>query len=150
MGELLWVFGLLPIEVSPKLAPPLPVAVRICVREPWIVYPPSVWIADDPSWLKRGDADWHVFDDRQVCYELSVRWSEHFIRLLKLRTPGLEGLAAQWLTRSTAYLLQVHYVCSLFGIDEWPEKVAPSWAHNFETALEQYREERLANHLKIA
>lgn len=148
IGDCLWVFGLLPIAVSSPLEPPSPIRVRIHIQEDWIVHPPRIWIAEKRSWLKPVP-DWHVFPDRQVCYEFGLRWSEHFIRLLKTGIRERHDLAAQWITRATSYLLQVHYVCAEYGIELWPEKVVPSWAHGYQDALQQYEPERVANALNL-
>lgn len=141
LGEYVWVVGRLPIEVSAAGSPgPLPIPIRIGITDNWDVVLPSVLIADRPAWLKC-NADWHVFSHGQACYEFRQRWIDHFSLLIKSGEKDVYDYAAQWITRATSHLLQVHFICHKFQIKTWPEDVVPSWKHKPEDAQVQYDEE---------
>jgi hypothetical protein len=145
LGGCLWVLGRLPIEVAPEVGVgPSPIPVQIRITEDWIGNPPRIWIADRPAWLKR-NPDWHIFSWGEACYEFRPRWTKHFIEIVEAGEQDVFKYAAQWLTRATSHLLQVHFVCHKFGLTTWPEDIVPSWKHHPKDAQLQYEEERRMN-----
>ncbi|MFM2196597.1 MAG: hypothetical protein RLZZ505_29 [Verrucomicrobiota bacterium] len=141
LGRLRFVNGALSVQLSPKLGiKSLSVPVRVTLTDHWIDFLPQITVMSAFSWLK-ADIDWHVYSNRRVCFELDCRWTEHFEALRCNGLVDLEHLAAQWLTRSTAYILHVHYTCAKLGIEEWPEDLAPAWPHG-KPAIDLYNREK--------
>jgi hypothetical protein len=138
-----WVCGALSIPTFPQrpgAAVPVPITVE--VTESWTRHIPKVTLAERPMWLKTG-ADWHVFANGWVCFELPERWCDHILNLLDLGVGDIPELASQWITRATAHILHVHYVCHHTGRKAWPPSI-PAWKHGDEGRLEYKREKESA------
>jgi len=139
-NDVAFLTGVLKVEVDPRLSrSAITVPVRIAIKDFWIE-PPRIWVIENLPWLKAGDADWHVYADKMICYELHDRWICHLTRLMNSGGQDLSAIAAQWLIRSAAHVLHVHYTCHRLGIDQWPEEEAPTWPHG-QPAAELYHRE---------
>lgn len=121
--------GVLGVDVDPRLSNrPLFIPVRIMVCEFWVEIPPWITVMENFPWLKSG-ADWHMYSDRSVCYELKRRWKDHLAELREKGEEDLADLAAQWILNGTRQVLHVHFTCHKLGMKEWPEEIAPTWPH---------------------
>lgn len=105
----------------------IPVPIRVELSDVWIGQIPQVFLAERPKWLQTG-LDWHVLENKWVCYELPNRWQDHLIGLLKTGARNIDELAAQWVIRATAHVLHVNYVCHRTGRKSWPTAI-PFWQH---------------------
>jgi hypothetical protein len=103
--------------------------IRFWVGNDWIKTPPTVILAEMPSWLKVGD-EWHINERLDVCYEFPGKWTSHFETLKEARVnEDLSDLAAQWILNGTTHVLSVNYKCHLMGRTSWPDFI-PFWPHS--------------------
>lgn len=81
------------------------------------------------SWIRRGDMDWHAYDDGSLCVEVALRWRDE---IAKVATTHSEAqtlcFAAEYLLNSAAWLITRHRYALENGLKKWPT-TWPYWAH---------------------
>ncbi len=137
-----WVSGVLRVPTSPDESNrSLPVPVIVELTDIWPRSIPKLSLSEHPYWLRTG-ADWHIFDSGWVCFEHPEQWRDHMTTLINSDQENIQNLAAQWITRATAHILHVHYVCHQTGRTSWPQTI-PAWKHG-EEGTQEYRMEKAA------
>lgn len=106
------------------------------VDHTWTEIPPRV-ICHEP-WIKRGDPDWHIHYDGELCFELPIRWKRQVTEIVELHTDGTAAeYACNWLLNSARSLLSRHLFASRNAIARWPT-AWEYWAHQRPAAEAQY------------
>ena len=90
------------------------------------------------KWIKKGDLDWHIYPDGELCYELPERW-ENTLKLLKNKITFQESIeyAILWCINSSRDLLYKHLLAFRYDIDIWP-KEWDYWGHGM-LGIREYR-----------
>lgn len=97
------------------------------VHEQWHVVQPRVWCYE--PWFRRGNIDWHSYQDGSLCWELDDQWRVHLRQAAEeLTATDLATHAAEYLLNSTRSLLQRHLTGHQLGLVEWPREWE-CWAH---------------------
>ena len=93
----------------------------------WIDTMPIV-CCEEP-WLKKMGADWHVYKNGVLCFELDLRWKDQVARAVQEHgTMHGAAYAATWCLNSSRWLLYRHHYAHVHNIHQWP-KEWPSWRH---------------------
>jgi hypothetical protein len=111
----------------------------------WLWEMPEI-VCSEP-WIIRGQADWHINANGEMCSEFDVKWQKHLAELVERYTYGLTAeYATEWLVNSTRSLLQRHLVAYRTGLTEWADDW-DFWAHARDVAERQFiHEEIRRNH----
>lgn len=107
---------------------------------------PSVWCRE--RWRREPlsdgipDADWHVFGDGSLCYELPHRWQDKIPEAERVGgTPAALALAEDWMLNSVRWLLYRHLEAFRRKLARWDNERWPAWGHGYDGPRE-YRKVR--------
>ncbi len=80
-------------------------------------------------WIRRGDMDWHAYEDGSLCVEVAPRWHDEITKVAKTH-PEAQTLrfAAEYLLNSAAWLITRHRYAFENHLTKWP-KTWRYWAH---------------------
>lgn len=141
VGDRHVVSGILDVKVRPHISSaPVQIPVRVEFSSTWPMILPLLFLNSMPSWVRTG-AEWHVAINGGVCLEWHERWADHLDLLGTNTDADIADVAAQWITRSAAHTLHVHFTCHVRGRLRWPKSV-PFWAHDGGAHV-QYEREKL-------
>ena len=129
------VYGEIPLNL-PECPNEWDAQIAVQIGKNWFQQRPKVTCLND--WLKI-DIDWHVFEDRSLCWVYSREWRENLRRLRgKTTNKNVCAHALAWMMRNTKFLLSCHMVGRSFGVTEWQPEW-PQYSHG-DDALPEYLE----------
>ncbi len=106
---------------------------------------PSFWMERMPqvmcydSWLRAGDADWHVFaDGRSLCWQYPDFWKKELGKFKTKNDPAATlDYAARWCLNEVRSLLGKHIIADQMNITEWQPEW-PAWPHGATAAAADF------------
>ena len=114
------------------------VKIKIKISSDWIESQPEVFCF--APWMKVGD-DWHVNNEKKLCWDLSYRWTDYLSEIRKKADlQEVEDFAVMWCLNSTKSLIHKHLLANDCGFTEW-QKDWKYWSHSLEVAREDYLRE---------
>lgn len=110
---------------------------RILIYDEWFQFMPKIHCIE--PWIRRGSADWHIYSDGSLCWDLKNRWHEHIASIPSYYSMEETSThSAAYLLNSVRSLLAQHYIAWQLNLLKWPSEW-PQWSHNQQGVLEYNR-----------